>query len=388
MDYEFRTYTPDLLGQVAALRFEQWLEAPSLAAASIAWKYEQNPYSDGMWFYVALAEGKVVGTRGMFGGAITSGREVFPVAAAVDNLVAPAHRGHGVSVKLTRFALDDVARQGCDYALSLSANRVTRLLSLHSGWKRVCPYQTLYWGKVSDSTADVRPRRTGLRRGIRTSRFYPTLRTAWAYIRRAQRWVRSPGEPSFGKFDVWASAPSRRGIAVVEQAPRPKQMAGLVQQQAGNDPRIRLVRDEQYYAWRFNDPRSTYRFLFAEAGESGLDCFLVLQLAGGSDGGVAIADWQYRDERAWLDLVRAVQESGSVSGLSIWSATLPASLIEGLEGLGFRAGVEADTRTNPAMGLLVTSTRLGLSPEEWVLNGRAVTQPKDWDLRMIHSDFH
>ena len=164
-------------------------------------------------------------------------------------------------------------------------------------------------------------------------------------------------------------------------------MAELVRRQEQDEPRIRMVRDERYYAWRFNDPRSTYRFLFPEAGDGELDCFIVLQQPR-RGGQVAVVDWQFSDQRSWLDMLGAVLESGGVSGLSIWSATLPPSLRQGLEELGFRAGPEIDTRAHPARGLLVTATRPGVSPAEWLLGGRPLVQPEHWDLRMIFSDYY
>ena len=42
-------------------------------------------------------------------------------------------------------------------------------------------------------------------------------------------------------------------------------MAALIERSQQGDGRIRQTRDERYYGWRFNDPRSVYRFVYAEA---------------------------------------------------------------------------------------------------------------------------
>jgi GNAT superfamily N-acetyltransferase len=386
MDYEFMPYQPEMLGQIAALRFEQWLEEPSFVASYLAWKYEQNPYADRMRLYVALSDGKVVATRGAYGGLLSAGGDLFPVATASDNQVAPVHQGRGLSTRLTRFLLDDMACDGLDYALSMGANRTTQLLSRRSGWERVCAYRPLYWGVAGDPMADLTMRRTGIRRSVRNSRFYPQLRTAWAHLRRFKRRAAGSGESAFQRFDGWASAALLPAAVSVEQTPRPAQMAALVQEQERDDLRIRQVRDERYYAWRFDDPRSCYRFLFSEAA-AGLDGFLVLQQRPES-GEVAVVDWQFNDEQRWLDLLRTLIESGSLDTLSIWSATLPPKLLAGLETLGFRPGTEPDTRTHPARSLLVTSTRSGVPAAEWTLNGRSLVDLESWDLRMIFSDYY
>ena len=65
----------------------------------------------------------------------------------------------------------------------------------------------------------------------------------------------------------------------------------------GYDGRIRHVRDEQYFSWRFQNPLSEYRFLFWDNGR--LDGYLVLYrkvYPPGNDELAYIVDWDAINE--------------------------------------------------------------------------------------------
>ena len=92
---------------------------------------------------------------------------------------------------------------------------------------------------------------------------------------------------------------------------RPRAMAELAER-IGYDGRIRHVRDEQYFSWRFQNPLSEYRFLFWDNGR--LDGYLVLYMKvypPGDDEWAYIVDWDAINGNVWHDLLQAAIQWGN-----------------------------------------------------------------------------
>ena len=93
-------------------------------------------------------------------------------------------------------------------------------------------------------------------------------------------------------------------------------MAELVER-LGHDGRIRHVRDREYFAWRFLNPRASYRFLYAQSAR--LEGYLVLAAQPGRpDWGVRLVDWEAVDDRVRRALlVAAFQKGGDELGTAV-----------------------------------------------------------------------
>ena len=101
MSYEFLPYRPEFKEQVLALQYGLWSREPTANAACFSWKYERNPYADGINFYLALSDGEVVGCRGFFGAAWQYGVDETPIKAVSggDTVIVGAHQGRGRAIQ-------------------------------------------------------------------------------------------------------------------------------------------------------------------------------------------------------------------------------------------------------------------------------------------------
>jgi hypothetical protein len=171
---------------------------------------------------------------------------------------------------------------------------------------------------------------------------------------------------------------------VLEEKPRPEAMAMLVSRQ-GNDGRIRHIRDQQFYAWRYQNPLSVYRFLFWEKAK--LKGFLVLQQVDTYSNAAYIVDWEATSVEVFSDLLLAIIRWGGFSSIEIWSVTLADDMIEVLTKHGFYvAGKSRSSDTTPFFPPIIVKT---LHPgSSWSMGGRDLLDISNWDLRPIYSDVY
>lgn len=176
----------------------------------------------------------------------------------------------------------------------------------------------------------------------------------------------------------------------IEHTPRPDAMAELVER-TGDDKRIRHVRDQQYFAWRFQSPLSVYRFLFWE--DTRMEGYLVLRTSVYANRvGVSIVDWEATNALVQADLLHAAIHLANCENLTIWSATLPDDAKTVLQKSGFnfleetrsigrayRAGAYSPT-------VLMRPVRDEMLKADWLLADRRLLELGNWDLRMIYSD--
>jgi hypothetical protein len=107
--------------------------------------------------------------------------------------------------------------------------------------------------------------------------------------------------------------------------PRCAAMADLVER-LGSTGQIRHLRDKEYFEWRFQNPRSRYRFLFG--GKAGWGGYLVLQeyTSEFADAeGVNLVDWEGATTAVQADLLQAAVSYAGERSLMMWSATFARS---------------------------------------------------------------
>lgn len=166
--------------------------------------------------------------------------------------------------------------------------------------------------------------------------------------------------------------------------PRPADMASLVERMERPD-KIRHVRDQRYYAWRFRSPLSSYRFFYWQ--KNTLAGFLVLQKSIlPAAGPTHIVEWAATDREVLTELLQAATRDVGFGSMEIWAATLPDEMASSLCEHGFTK-VEShlpDTAYRPSiLGRCLNTTLLD---REWNLAGRLLTDLDNWDLRMVYSD--
>ncbi len=334
-EYEIVRYRPEFRAQILEIQTHLWSSDLAVNSTYLKWKHEQNPYLDAPLIYVALSEGRVVGMRGMYGSRWQIGEPCQTLLGVCggDMVVAPEHRRRGLFRKINTVAMDDLARMNHSYAFNFSAAPITFHGSLRTGWRPVGPFRTV---------------------------------------------CRQSGEPPARQRERGRQAD--RHVSAT-QAPRPEAMAELVER-IGTDGRMRHVRDQQYFAWRFQNPCSSYGFLFWD--DAGLEGYMALQT--GRGGPVRIVDWEATHPRVLEDLLYAAIDRCHSAGLVIWPATLHERAKRLLKAAGFRRVDETQGVKNYRPGVLVRAVRDEMLGADWVVAGRRLLDMANWDLRGIYSD--
>jgi hypothetical protein len=161
-------------------------------------------------------------------------------------------------------------------------------------------------------------------------------------------------------------------------------MAKLVADR-GSDGRLRHVRDETFFAWRFRNPLCRYRFLFLETEDADLEGYLVLQTAVRRNRNeVRLVDWEARTPAGRETLLRTVVERLKPAEAAVWSATLPSEVKELLTRAGFEPVHRGAEELRPS--ILAKLVREDAHETDWKVAGRSLLDLASWDLRMIDSD--
>jgi GNAT superfamily N-acetyltransferase len=382
--YRIVKYRPEFKEDILKLQTSMWGPNLETNAAYLEWKYHNNPYVQTPTIYIALWNGKVVGMRGMFSTKWEVGQPAQPLScsSSSDALVHPDHRRRGLLKEMTIAALEELADSSCKYIISLSTNRFSFPALLKLGWRSVGFVQTAHWRAY-------RGRDSALRRFARKLPFLPS---AYRRLRKyGSRLFSRPLDRSspFDALDKNAAQACQDNAAYVsvQKAPRPEAMAELVGR-IGYDGRIRHIRDQQFFAWRFQNPLSLYRFLFWE--ESGLCGYLILQASVYATDSmwIHIADWEATNTRVRTGLLQAAIQWGDFGGLTIWSATLPGKVKVLLKNRGFNFWEEINDpmRDVRRPTVLVRPVRQEMPQTDWFLGDLHLLELANWDLRQIYSD--
>lgn len=363
--YEIVKYNPEFKSRVIELQKHLWSPDLSVNTAYLEWKYEQNPYINTPLIYLALCKEQVIGMRGMFGAKWQVGNpgQTFLGPCSADSVIAPAHRNRGLSTKIMGTGLNDLADMNYNYVFGLSSSPVIRLGYLTTGWRSVGHLQTMLW--------------KAYHRII--------LHRLRSYVTRLP-FLSSPKEHDPYHFlDKNAMKRKVSSYVSVEHAPRPEAMAELIER-IGTDGRIRHVRDQEYFSWRFNNPLSRYRFLFWEG--SRLEGYLILQSRFNKNAlrVINIVDWEATNSQAQSDLLEATMHLGNFDVLSIWTATLPDAVKVLLKKNGFKLCSEAKSIAEYRPTVLIRPVRDDMLKTNWIIAGGRLLDLSNWDLRMIYSD--
>jgi hypothetical protein len=146
------------------------------------------------------------------------------------------------------------------------------------------------------------------------------------------------------------------------------------------------VRDGTYFAWRFQNPLSRYRFLFRE--ENGLKGYLVMQEYATpflSRTRVNIVDWEATSVSIKEELLRAAVGCCGLFEMEIWSSTLDSGMQTLLRNAGFLPVGEGKGMAQRQHSLLARPVAEHVKDTDWAIDNVSLLDEGNWDMRMIFS---
>jgi len=372
--YRIVRYSPSDRGAVAELQTRLWSRHPELNLRYLDWKYHRNPYTDVPRIYLAFHHDELVGMRGFYASRWETGAPAhqWPVLVADDLSIREDHRNRGLVTRIMRAAHEDL-RGSPGYLFNLSGGRVTVLGSLAGGWRSIGTLNPMGLRSLEQTWSRRIQRR--LRRVPGLWRYADVLSSRGA-----------TGRSPFERLDR-AKSPLARGAdppVAIEAQPKSKAMVALVNR-IGYDGRLRHVRDEAYFDWRFRNPLREYRFLYA--GGDVLDGYLVLKRSidhPGSPPRVSIVDLEAINGRVQGSLLRVAVRAGGFAELVIWTATTNDEQLRALHTLGF-APIDQELAASGLPCFLVRPIEDERLDGDWRLGDTRLLDLENWDVRMLFS---
>jgi hypothetical protein len=383
------------------LQAHLWGRDRATRAAYLEWKYDRNPYADDTHIYLAFCDKKLVGMVGAYGVKWQVGDpgQTFPALCFADLVIHPRYRQRNLFPKLMANALNDISNTSYAYTFDLSAAPHVALNLLMQGWRSM-------FIQTASRTIDQASRSVPLAENEQNlSRFAATYRRICDHLDKLPLLVATYGRLRRYTFEPLARRFSKMRPAFVDldgsvdrykinprvtlgKTARPQAMADLAKR-IGYDGRIRHVRNEQYFSWRFQNPLSEYRFLFWDNGR--LDGYLVLYgkvYPPDNEEVASIVDWDAINGRVWQDLLQAAIQWGNFNYISIWTASLSEDVKRILRNAGFAFREKTGSATRDVRGenILVKTINPTKQQADWKLGGRDLMDPANWDLRTIYSD--
>ena len=376
VEFEIVKYDPSLKRPVAAFQTQLWSSDISRNESYFEWKYERNPHARESHVYLALRRGRVVGMRGFHAARLEAGRpsRSFPVLIAGDALVAPDCRDRGLVSRILKAAHGDLAEREYDYVVSLGgASRINALGLMALGWKSGGALRPM--GRIS-----ARAKRSGRVRQVvkRVPWLWRFAEARSLYFADQQRPFRHLDRMSIGR------ATGMDVPITVTKTPRIEAMVELIER-SGHDGRIRYVRDSDYFAWRFQNPLSDYRYLYWD--ESGLEGYLVLASRASDLGAfyrVYVADLVAQNARVRSGLLTAATRWGRFPEVATWTATLSEDELRDLSTEGF-APIDPEDTARGCPCILVRALRASANSNNWSLADRRLLDVHNWDVRPLFS---
>jgi hypothetical protein len=322
--------------------------------------------------------------------------EIMPSLSLADLVIDPTHRNRRIFPKLLEFALQDLSQSSYAVAFDLTASPDVALVMMMNGWRSLY-LQTAHRQQYPPIMGD-QLQKSWLRQSYDKLRTYaktmPLATNIYQHLRQMKQkiFTQQNGNEAHHFFHTFDCNQARRHPQEqphirVQITPQPAIMADLVRR-LPQDGRIRHARDEQYFAWRFQNPLSEYRFLFWE--EAQLEGYLVLQTKADAraNAWVNMVDWEATDEHVALELLNAALAWGELKELEIWSATLAESMKIRLAALDFcfrdRTGSAVRDIHGEHLMLYPLQSERGQAYSNEI--GRRLEDLANWNIRMIYSD--
>lgn len=353
--YEIRPYEPDDRGEVLSLYGLVFGETTD--TDWFAWKYEHNPYVDHVPILVATADGDIVGARPFFALNMSCNRIHDVVLQPCDAMVHPDHRRQGLFTRMTERAIERY-QNDCQYFFNFS-NQRSLPGNLELGWRRAS--ERVFYYRIEN------PGRLVAARSDRTS------------VRMAGRFGTVLARGYYRLRDTLASSPD---VSIRKEGEVPVDELTSLYRRSVPDG-IHVVRDEQFYEWRFENPEWNYTTYLAET-EKGVEAALVTGTSTGSGPNetrfVDTLPLQTAPDHVLTALVESILADHTDTDFFCTQAQGISKSV--LRSFGFRGD---DTLPLSSLNTQTTHVVRTLN-EEWEVHGVDITDSDNWLLTFAEHD--
>ena len=336
--YRFARYDASMFEAVCQLRSDVFGGSLEDNLAYMRWKYLDNPYLDEPILHVVFDGDRLVAMRGCYGAAwmIPNRPTPWVMPAVGEVAVAEEYRRTRAFLGLKDFSNDDLAERGFTVGIGLSATPLSRRMGERDRWHFVSPYRMVRRSE----------RRSLVERGS----------------------VRVLGRKGRLPIDRLESALHRGERSLVRLST--EDASERCTDEAGPHG-IHHVRDDAFFAWRFDNPLMRYLVV----GTARNDACIVVQTVGG--GTFSVIDWAGDAESVLALIADVTAVSGGVR-MQTWSSWLPDDLVRGLGDAGFSLAEDESER-----GLMV---RGHTDESDLIVDGHDLSDADAWGIRMVASD--
>jgi GNAT superfamily N-acetyltransferase len=319
------------------------------------WKFVENPYRARVPICVAERDGRIVGARPSLPLPLSVGGRREIALVQVDPMVHPDHRRRGLFTRMAEHVYDYYGPREPSVVVGFPNEAVK------AGLEKMAEKLALDDGIMATFTEFYRVQNpAALSNAPLAGAASPGLR---AYL--AARDRTTPRAPD-GELDRYVGVPQTRLAEIAAGQPT---------------PRVHAVRDEQFFGWRYDNPRYDYA-TYVFRGEGGPVAIVVGEQENTDEHIVhlsdvlPVADGETRTRALSALLGAVLEEHRDADVVAAAGTTLPRSV---LARHGF-LGTDRLPMSRFASAYWFSARPLGGSGGEWVVNGQALADEESWNL--------
>lgn len=378
MNFEILRYSCDFkdhIDQIARLKTINWGLDFDVFRSYAKWNYLDRPHSNLPLIYFVRVGEEIVAMRGAYETTwqLKSSPDRFCALCSADLLILEEYRNKGIYKEFASFVMGDLCKMGVQYFLSFNASPLNTMISLSTGWKSIGKIKTMKKQFLSN-----RSRAISAAKHLAGPRAIKFLKKAGLNLILKRRRKDGPQRNDLIYHRARTQLSSRIRL---ENSPRPLEMARLVESTLPKD-KITLVRDESFFAWRYNNPLSKYRFLYWY--DDGLKGYLVLQshlYSIESIGTYNILELEASNPSIKIELLNSAISIINEGSISVWTNMLDQDSYDFLTSKGFTEGNAEKSVNNPPRIMLIRP--IGKHDDKFEFQGLNLLDSDNWDFKMI-----
>ncbi len=350
-DYEIIPFNPELTGEVVQLLSDLWGDNYESNLSYFQWKYIQNPFTDTALGIVALYKGNVVGFRGYFATKwiVSEETKKIIILCPGDTVVHPDHRRKRLSVIMGDKAKEDYSSTYPIF-FNFSASKNSAPGYLRMGFVPIVDKQYL-------NSCNL----IGLIKFIVADKGEKDL---------------SSSPITFGNFN---------NIEVLDR-PKPESMSAIISAYKDNIKTIRLLQDEAFFKWRFNNNKKKYVFYYYN--NSKTIGYAAVRLSQNNRRGY-IVDFAADSPLTLAKIVSFIKHNNHFNILSIYNYSLSENISDILKSLNFKSNNIASILAKKANGvwpLFIRPVKDKYAESDFFIQGLDIRELKNWSIKEICSD--